>query len=104
MTKRETKRENKARATLYHHAALAFGYNELAKLAEKFSERVYFGLAREAALDQLRKDGGDVDITCKPVLLTLGFRPPFILFTEDDIESMRKTVVEHDEITKKEKG
>src|SRR5271155_2557662 len=95
MTKEEF--ENAARFELL---ARLHGYNEMAKMSEILGEKVYCRLARDQ-IEALLESRYGVKITRgtpdEPTLLTLGHKPPFIKFSERDIEMMRQTIAEYDE-------
>jgi hypothetical protein len=100
--KRETKAEKVSRVNGERWEMLArlHGYNELARLSGTLGERVYCRLICQDIEKALAKDYG-VTITHtedkRPTVLTLGHKPPFIIFTERDIEAMRSTVIAYDE-------
>ena len=100
--KRETKAEKASRVNRERWEMLArlHGYNELAKLSATLGERVY---CRTVCLDIERVLAKDYEIEIthtedkSPTILTLGHKPPFIIFTERDIEAMRSAVAAYDE-------
>jgi hypothetical protein len=80
--------------------AILHGYNEMAKLTEVLGEKVYFRLMRDATEKELAEN---FDVTIEkaedglgPTILTLGQKPPFIIFHERDIEAMRAAVAAYD--------
>lgn len=75
--------------------ALVFGYNELAKTAQSLGEKVFLRLARDAAEEDYRALGGELDRTNEEVVVTINEFPK-IAFTAKDIDLMRKAVEEHD--------
>ena len=88
--------DDQKRADIHHHLALVFGYNELARRAEKLGEKLYFRLARGIALDKLRAIGGTLQVDEDPIVLTLEAGPPKINLYEKDIEAMRAAVAAFD--------
>jgi hypothetical protein len=80
------------------------GYNEMAKKSEILGEKAYCRIARDHVESALESKYG-VKITRgtpdEPTLLTLGHTPPYIKFSERDIEMMRRAVADYD--TKKVK-
>jgi hypothetical protein len=101
MTEPETDEEKAQRLNnvRYELVARIYGYNELAKLATNLGEKVYARLMRQEIERVLAADYG-VTITrpddLGPTVLTLGQKPPFILFHARDIEMMRQAVAAYD--------
>jgi hypothetical protein len=91
----EDKREKQHK--LWSYAAAVLGFNELAKMAETFGEKVYFRLRRDAAELEYLDCGGKRFLVADETLLEIpaGHRL-WIRFTKDDIEMMRTTVAEYD--------
>ena len=76
--------------------ALVFGYNELAKSATVLGDKVYYRLARDAAQEELIKQGGTLNVVNQETILTLPGHSVTVKFTEADIELMRQTVEQWD--------
>jgi hypothetical protein len=89
----------KKNAERFEMLARLHGYNELARLTTNLGEKVYFRLFCKQIEAELATKY-DVTIThtetTGATVLTLGYKPPFIVFTERDIEAMRVAVAEHD--------
>jgi hypothetical protein len=98
MGKRITKelRENGERWELL---ARLHGWNELAKWVETLGEKVYCRLNRDR-VEAILLEKYDVKVNrgkdLGPTILTLGAKPPYIVFHERDIEGMRAAVAEYD--------
>lgn len=74
--------------------ALVYGYNELAKKAETFGEKVYFRVARDVHEAELKKFGCEIQRTgdTGPVVLVLDHRMPHVQLEERDLGLMRSAV------------
>ena len=81
---------------LFQTIALLFGYNELAKQTDVLGEKVYFRLIRQQYEEMLKEDGQEVEIIHDQTILTLNQKPPYVRFSEKDIELMREAVREYD--------
>lgn len=89
-------RAQRKNARIWHHLALAHGYNELAKLSDKLGEKIWCRVGRSVAEEELLKLGVKLNMKQSPTVVTLSARPPHILLTEDDVALMRKYLAEYD--------
>jgi len=77
--------------------AIIHGMNELVKLAETLSEKLFFRMFRDKAEKYAVSLGIEFQCTHQPVVLVLpGTMRPDFVFHEQDIELMRKTVADWD--------
>lgn len=84
-------------ARQWQKVAMVYGFNELANQAKTLGEKVFFRMARDTVEDALVEEGFEV-LKRDQTILQLPFPgPPFIRFTEKDIELMRETVKQYDE-------
>lgn len=89
----ETSEKNAAR---WDALARLVGYNELARDAKTVGEKLYLRLARDVAEESYVALGGQVKRSETGEEIVVPTRPPFIILGPDDIELMRKAVVEYD--------
>lgn len=84
-TKRQWDKEQKAECLRWHHVALCFGYNELAKKGNTLGEKLYFRLAAGLAEDEFKKAGGEVELLDKgaTTLVLRGSMPHLKLLASD---------------------
>ena len=87
-----------ANAERWHHLALVYGYNELAKLAETLGEKVFLRIARDHAEAECVRLGANITRPdgLGPILVTLSETAPYVVFHERDIELMRAAVQTYD--------
>lgn len=96
MTKKLKKKEQD-RHLLFRNIAMVYGYNDLARQHDRLGDKVYFRIMRDMASAEMERLGGQPILQQDgKTILKLGTRPPFIEFTERDIELMRAAVAEYD--------
>lgn len=91
--KRKSSLSTKERGNEWSMVALFLGYNELVKKATTLSERMFFRMIR-AGVEETLPPG--VKIQHDPPVLLLNSKRPWIEFTANDIELMRKFLAEMD--------
>ncbi len=89
----ETSEKNTAR---WDALARLVGYNELARDAKTVGEKLYLRLARDMAEEAYVALGGQVKRSETSEEIVVPTRPPFIVLGPDDIELMRRAVIEYD--------
>jgi hypothetical protein len=84
------------RIELWNMAALALGYNELAKQQTTLGQKTFCRLLRDKADKKCQELGASLVITADETILTLHDCVPEIKFRATDIELMRACVAAHD--------
>lgn len=76
--------------------ASILGYNELAKEAESWGEKIYLRFARDKCVELYKELGGELDLSGSTPLIVVNTRFPCLALTREDVELMRKAIEEFD--------